>query len=46
MFFNDIPEVAHLFDVKQMIQDGEEFDFNKLPAYMIERTWIPSYCKA
>jgi hypothetical protein len=45
MFFNDIPEVGLLFDVKQMIKDGEAFDFNQLPAYIVERSWIPSYCK-
>jgi hypothetical protein len=46
MFFNDIPEVGQLFDVQQMIKDGEAFDFNELPDYLIERSWIPSYCKA
>ncbi len=46
MFFNDIPEVAELFDVDQMIKDGVEFDFNELPDHMIERSWIPTYCKA
>ena len=45
MFFNDIPEIALLFDVKQMIDDGEAFDFNHLPARIVERSWIPSYCK-
>lgn len=45
MFFQDIPEVAELFDVKQMIADGEAFDFNRLPDYIIARSWIPSYCK-
>lgn len=45
MFFNDIPEIGELFDVQQMIKDGESFDFNSLPNYMIERSWIPSYCK-
>ncbi len=45
MFFNDIPEVARLFDVKQMIKDGESFDFNYLPEYIIEKSWIPTYCK-
>ncbi len=45
LFFNDIPEVAKLFDVKQMIKDGETFDFNHLPDYIIEKSWIPSYCK-
>ena len=46
LFFNDIPEVAELFEVKLMINDGLTFDFNELPDYMIERSWIPSYCKA
>lgn len=46
LFFNDIPEIKHLFDVGQMIEDGTAFDFNKLPDYMVERSWIPSYCKA
>ncbi len=45
MFFNDIPEVGKLFDVKQMIEDGKNFDFNNVPEYMTERSWIPSYCK-
>ncbi len=44
-FFNDIPEIGQLFDVEQMIKDGELFDFNQLPDYMIEKSWIPSYCK-
>jgi hypothetical protein len=46
MFFNNIPEIGRLFDVKQMIKDGEAFDFNELPDYMVKRSWIPSYCKA
>ncbi|MDO9047822.1 MAG: hypothetical protein Q7U66_08815 [Methylobacter sp.] len=46
LFFNDIPEVGRLFNVEQMIKDGIAFDFNELPEYMIERSWIPSYCKA
>jgi len=46
LFFNDIPEVGRLFDVKQMIQDGQSFDFTNVPEYMMERSWIPSYCKA
>ena len=46
LFFNDIPEIKPLFDVNEMIADGLAFDFNILPAHVIERTWIPSYCKA
>jgi hypothetical protein len=45
LFFNDIPEVGLLFDVKQMIQDGENFDFNNLPDHIMARSWVPSYCK-
>lgn len=46
LFFRDIPEVSQLLDVDQMIQHGMEFDYNELPHHMIERSWIPSYCKA
>jgi hypothetical protein len=45
MSFNNIPEVGQLFDIKQIIKDGEAFDFNELPDYMVKRSWIPSYCK-
>jgi len=44
MFFADIPEVALLFDVPKMIEDGRNFDFNELPDEMVARSWIPSYC--
>ena len=46
LFFNDIPEIKQLLNVDKMIKDGVAFDFNDLPTHMIERTWIPSYCKA
>ena len=46
LFFKDIPEVGQLFNVEQMIKDGIAFDFNDLPEYMLERSWVPSYCKA
>ena len=45
LFFKDIPETGELLDIKQLIKDGLEFDYNQLPDYMIERSWIPSYCK-
>ncbi len=45
MFFADIPEVGVLFDIDQMVKDGEAFDFNDVPDHMVERSWIPSYCK-
>jgi hypothetical protein len=46
LFFNDIPEIKELFDVKQMIKDGIAFDFNSLSDEMLQQSWIPSYCKA
>ena len=45
LFFDDIPEVKHLFNVKQMIQDGQAFDFNTVPEAMLAKSWVPSYCK-
>jgi hypothetical protein len=45
LFFSDIPEVWQLFDVEQMIKDGEAFDFNQIPDRIIEKTWVPSYCR-
>lgn len=46
LFFADIPEVAMLIDIEQMVKDGEAFDFNEVPDYMLAQSWIPSYCKA
>jgi hypothetical protein len=45
-FFHDIPEAAHLFDVKQMIKDGLAFDYSLVGAEMAEQSWVPSYCCA
>jgi hypothetical protein len=33
MFFNDIPEVGRLFDVSNMIKNGEAIDFNQVPTH-------------
>jgi len=46
MFFADIPEIAKLLNIEQMIKDGESFDFNNIPSSLLEKSWIPSYCKA
>jgi hypothetical protein len=45
-FFRDIPETALLFDVEQMIKDGRAFDYGTIAPQMIERSWVPSYCRA
>jgi len=43
MFFNDIPETKYLFDVKQMIQDGLNFNYSSVPKHLVDRAWVPSY---
>jgi hypothetical protein len=45
-FFRDIPETALLFDVEQMIKDGRTFNYGTIAPQMIERSWVPSYCRA
>ena len=44
IFFHDIPEAKHLYDVDQMIKDGLAFDYSTVTPEMIQRSWIPSYC--
>lgn len=44
LFFADIPETKHFFDIDKMIQKGLEFDYNEVPAGLLSRSWIPSYC--
>jgi hypothetical protein len=45
MFYRDIPEVALLFNVDEMIKDGLAFDFNGISDHLVKHSWIPSYCK-
>lgn len=45
IFFRDIPESRHLFDVEQMIADGLAFDYNNIPPELMARSWVPSYCQ-
>ena len=44
-FFNDIPETRQLFDVEQMARDGKTFDYSTIAPEMLERSWVPTYCK-
>jgi hypothetical protein len=44
-FFRDIPESKLLFDIDQMIRDGKAFDYSTMPADVVQRSWIPSYCQ-
>jgi hypothetical protein len=46
LFFRDLPESERLFDVGRMATDGLAFDYRGLPEGLLERSWIPSYCRA
>jgi hypothetical protein len=44
-FFRDIPETKLLFNVERMVQDGKTFDYSSISPEMIEKSWVPTYCK-
>lgn len=44
-FFRDIPEAKRLFDIERMVRDGLAFDYSGLPPGLVERSWVPSYCR-
>jgi len=44
-FVRDIPESRRLLDIDQMVRDGRAFDYSGYPRRLLERTWIPSYCR-
>lgn len=46
MFFRDIPEAKHLFDIDQMIKDAQEFNYSGVDPHLMNRTWVPSYLYA
>jgi hypothetical protein len=46
MFFRDIPETKLLFDVDQMVKDGLAFDYSGVRPELLQRSWIPTYCRA
>lgn len=46
MFFRDIPEAKHLFDIDQMVRDGLSFNYTGISPSLIQKSWVPSYCKA
>jgi len=44
-FFRDIPETPLLFDVEQMMADGQGFDYSTIAPEMLGQSWVPSYCR-
>jgi hypothetical protein len=45
MFTRDIPEIAILFDVDRLIGDAHNFNYSTISQRIIDRSWVPSYCK-
>jgi hypothetical protein len=45
-FFRDMPETPLLFDFEQMVRDGKAFDYSTITPEMLQRSWVPSYCRA
>ncbi len=44
-FFKDIPEAKYLLDIPRMVREGLEFDYSVMRQELIERSWVPSYCR-
>lgn len=45
LFFHDLPEAKHLFNVGRMAEDGLAFDYSTMSSDVIEASWVPSYCR-
>jgi hypothetical protein len=45
-FFRDIPETKYILDIDRMVADGLAFNYTGLPAGIVEKSWVPSYCQA
>lgn len=45
MFYRDIPEAKHLFSIRQMIKDAQDFDYSEVPPELMAQSWVPSYLK-
>ena len=44
-FFKGIPEHPYLFDVQAMTRDALAFDYNTMAPALLERSWVPTYCR-
>jgi hypothetical protein len=45
-FYHDIPEAKRIFDIDRMVEDGLAFNYTGMPPGMVERSWVPSYCRS
>lgn len=46
MFYKDIPEARHLFDIRQMINDAIAFDYSGVNPELMAQSWVPTYCQS
>jgi len=46
LFFHDIPETGLLLDMDKVIQEALDFDYSEIPGFILEKSWVPSYCIA
>jgi hypothetical protein len=44
-FLRDLPESQSLFDIGQMVRDGQGFDYSTIAPEILARSWVPSYCR-
>jgi hypothetical protein len=45
-FYRDLPEAKHLFDIDRMVREAKAFDYRTMPDDVLEKAWVPSYCRA
>jgi hypothetical protein len=45
-FYRDLPEARHLFDIEQMIREARAFEYTTMPADVMAKSWVPSYCRS
>ena len=45
-FYRDLPEAKYLFDIDQMVKEARPSTTATMPADVIARSWMPSYCRA
>jgi hypothetical protein len=44
-FYRDLPEAKYLFDIDRMVEEARAFRYTTIPADVMAKAWIPSYCR-
>ena len=44
-FLRDLPETRSLFEIDQMVRDGQGFDYSTIQPEILTRSWVPSYVR-